>query len=466
MRGQQLTLVVMSADGQLARSGRGQRPSCGPGWLNSTTWGLLILGSVILLLGIAVLAWPARTREVVYVVDPAQVPEIAARLGVPVPSSPRRRGSTGCRSRADPPAAVRGPRPCRLARPATLAESAPAASGAAPVGRPGAPLAGHAATSPGAPLPRVGRRSSERRRTAESPDAEPRDRRTRIAAASPVGAGSTEVAPVGAGAAPAGAGPADEVARSRPGPPRLRLAGRGGRRWSLDAALREGRGGSDGESPDARRGRRLRPRSGRSPTSPRAGAAGVGGRTTTPSAADARRPPRRARHRGALRRRRRSGPRGASARRVGHRRIGGRGNERRQRSAPAARTAVDQPVTVGPAHGSGAAAAHAAAAAMSAAAPVPPHPGRPRGPSRSSPTRRPARPPRHQWTNRRPRPADPRRYMEVAASAGPGGGNFQYADQERLAPRVCRRGGPLSPGERCVGLRPVTPTIIRSTPTW
>ena len=75
------------------------------------TWGLLVLGSVMALLGIALLAWPVRAREVVYVVDPSQVPDIAARLGVPLPSLPA------------------GAAP----RPATLAESA--AGGGSPVAR-------------------------------------------------------------------------------------------------------------------------------------------------------------------------------------------------------------------------------------------------------------------------------------------------------------------------------------------
>jgi hypothetical protein len=50
-------------------------------WLNSTTWGLLILGPVLLLLGLAVLAWPQRPREIVYVVDPAT----AANAGLSAP---------------------------------------------------------------------------------------------------------------------------------------------------------------------------------------------------------------------------------------------------------------------------------------------------------------------------------------------------------------------------------------------
>jgi hypothetical protein len=105
LRGRPLALVVMRTDGQPAQS-VSVTAEVRPGWLNSSTWGLLVLGSVMALLAIALLAWPVRSREVVYVVDPSQVPDIAARLGVPVPF-------TG-EAATDP-----GP-----SRPTTLAESA------------------------------------------------------------------------------------------------------------------------------------------------------------------------------------------------------------------------------------------------------------------------------------------------------------------------------------------------------
>ncbi|GIH06985.1 hypothetical protein Rhe02_50520 [Rhizocola hellebori] len=54
------------------------------GWLNSTTWGLLILGPVLLLLGLAALAWPQRPREIVYVVD---APTASAGFTLPAPRS-------------------------------------------------------------------------------------------------------------------------------------------------------------------------------------------------------------------------------------------------------------------------------------------------------------------------------------------------------------------------------------------
>lgn len=49
------------------------------GWLNSTTWGLLTLGPILLMLGLAALAWPQRPREIVYVVDSGT----AAQAGLP-----------------------------------------------------------------------------------------------------------------------------------------------------------------------------------------------------------------------------------------------------------------------------------------------------------------------------------------------------------------------------------------------
>jgi hypothetical protein len=53
------------------------------GWLDSTTWGLLILGPVLLLLGFVTLAWPAR--QIVYVLagKPGD-PGISLRSGEPV----------------------------------------------------------------------------------------------------------------------------------------------------------------------------------------------------------------------------------------------------------------------------------------------------------------------------------------------------------------------------------------------
>ncbi|SDT69215.1 hypothetical protein [Actinoplanes derwentensis] len=56
-----------------------------PGWLNTGTWGLLTLGTLLLMAGIVILTWPARRREVVYVVEPSQVPELMHAIGAPLP---------------------------------------------------------------------------------------------------------------------------------------------------------------------------------------------------------------------------------------------------------------------------------------------------------------------------------------------------------------------------------------------
>ncbi|HEX6681647.1 MAG TPA: hypothetical protein VF062_02585 [Candidatus Limnocylindrales bacterium] len=65
-RGRQLALVIVAPAGpEPVRL----NVSVTAGWLGSTTWGLLILGPVLLLLGFAALAWPQRPREIIYVMD-------------------------------------------------------------------------------------------------------------------------------------------------------------------------------------------------------------------------------------------------------------------------------------------------------------------------------------------------------------------------------------------------------------
>jgi hypothetical protein len=54
--------------------------------LASTTWALFSLGTVLAIAAVALLLWPVRRREIVYVVTPTQLPEIAERLGVPLDS--------------------------------------------------------------------------------------------------------------------------------------------------------------------------------------------------------------------------------------------------------------------------------------------------------------------------------------------------------------------------------------------
>jgi hypothetical protein len=81
VRSQQLALVVMAPDG--APPGEvSATAAMTPRWLDPTAWGLLILGTVAFLIGMVLLFWPRRHREIVYIVEPSQVPEIAARLGI------------------------------------------------------------------------------------------------------------------------------------------------------------------------------------------------------------------------------------------------------------------------------------------------------------------------------------------------------------------------------------------------
>ncbi len=84
MRDRQYSLVIMNPNG---RSGVTLTATAEirPGWLNTATWGLLVLGTLFVMLGMVVLAWPGRRRDVVYVVEPGQVPELAHRIGVPLP---------------------------------------------------------------------------------------------------------------------------------------------------------------------------------------------------------------------------------------------------------------------------------------------------------------------------------------------------------------------------------------------
>jgi hypothetical protein len=85
IRDRAVSLVVMAPDAQ-APVELTATAAVIPEWLDPTTWGLLILGTIIFVLGMVALFWPRRQREIVYVVEPSQVPEIAARLGFPTES--------------------------------------------------------------------------------------------------------------------------------------------------------------------------------------------------------------------------------------------------------------------------------------------------------------------------------------------------------------------------------------------
>jgi hypothetical protein len=86
-RGEQLALVVMDPAAR-APLRVDVTAHVEPEWIGTTTVGLLVLGTILVLIAVAALAWPARSREIIYVVPPAQVPELAAQLGVPVPAVP------------------------------------------------------------------------------------------------------------------------------------------------------------------------------------------------------------------------------------------------------------------------------------------------------------------------------------------------------------------------------------------
>lgn len=114
-----------------------------PGWINSATWGLIILGTLLVAGGMMVLGWPIRRREVVYVVEPSQVPELASRIGIPLPASHAARRNRGARPRtlADVPARSSGSWP-KVAPPSAMPaltwppQQSPAIGGATPAGDP------------------------------------------------------------------------------------------------------------------------------------------------------------------------------------------------------------------------------------------------------------------------------------------------------------------------------------------
>lgn len=76
-----LSLVIMRPDGRadLALELRGELRV---GWLDPATWGLLASGALLVALAVVILLRPVRPREVVFVVEPDQVPVLASRLGV------------------------------------------------------------------------------------------------------------------------------------------------------------------------------------------------------------------------------------------------------------------------------------------------------------------------------------------------------------------------------------------------
>ncbi|WP_431974237.1 hypothetical protein [Micromonospora haikouensis] len=130
-------------------------------WFPTAAWLLGVLG-VLLVASAALLLRPARPREVVFVVEPDQVPVLADRLGVtslsglgarPVPApavADRQLVAVG--ASAERPRPALGPAPAR--RPVTLADLAPPpgpARPASPSGPASSVLAGPPAWPPAAP---------------------------------------------------------------------------------------------------------------------------------------------------------------------------------------------------------------------------------------------------------------------------------------------------------------------------
>ncbi|WP_442931117.1 hypothetical protein [Micromonospora sp. NBC_00389] len=81
LAGEPMSLVVMRPDGggDLALDLRAELQA---GWTAPATWGLLAAGVLLVVCAVLLLLRPPRPREVVFVVEPDQVPVLAGRLGV------------------------------------------------------------------------------------------------------------------------------------------------------------------------------------------------------------------------------------------------------------------------------------------------------------------------------------------------------------------------------------------------
>ncbi|MGI5525800.1 hypothetical protein ACQEUX_33340 [Micromonospora sp. CA-259024] len=128
-----MSLVVMRPDGG-ADLALDLRAELRAGWTGPATWGLLAVGVLLLVCAVLLLLRPLRPREVIFVVEPDQVPVLAGRLGVtslsglsardpastpPLPAV-RQLAPVGSGAGERPRSAI-GAEP---ARPATLAEPA------------------------------------------------------------------------------------------------------------------------------------------------------------------------------------------------------------------------------------------------------------------------------------------------------------------------------------------------------
>ncbi|MEV4625901.1 hypothetical protein AB0J90_06380 [Micromonospora sp. NPDC049523] len=132
LRGQRLSLVVMYPDAAPGVA-LDLRAELRVGWLEPTTWGLLAGGALLGLLAVAVLVWPSRPREVVFVVEPSQLPVLTARLGVRALDSVGQPVQGGKQSRR---AARSQPQPQPQPQPLPSQSPSPVAPAAAPAGWP------------------------------------------------------------------------------------------------------------------------------------------------------------------------------------------------------------------------------------------------------------------------------------------------------------------------------------------
>lgn len=131
LAGEPMSLVVMRPDGG-ADLALDLRAVLRAGWVGPATWGLLAVGVLLVVCAVLFLLRPLRPREVIFVVEPDQVPVLAGRLGVtslsglgardpgPTPPLPAVRQLTAVGSAAgERPRSAIGAEP---ARPATLAD--------------------------------------------------------------------------------------------------------------------------------------------------------------------------------------------------------------------------------------------------------------------------------------------------------------------------------------------------------
>ncbi|MFU8876281.1 hypothetical protein [Micromonospora sp. SL4-19] len=129
LAGRSLSLVVMRPDGR-ADLALDLRAELRAGWFPGVMWALLTSGVLMVVLAVVLLLRPVRPREVVFVVEPDQVPVLAGRLGVTSlsglgvreerPTLPERQLVAVGSAPAEPSRAAIGPVPRR--RPEALAD--------------------------------------------------------------------------------------------------------------------------------------------------------------------------------------------------------------------------------------------------------------------------------------------------------------------------------------------------------